>query len=250
LATGIDWVRTFNGLFRILDESGTPTYYSGGRFISKVREIDPLFPDYTQFIDERRRTNKNTSRRVYFYDILRELDEDRRIRILHRILDDIEPHQPTRARELRALLGGAVPGPIAEISPDAWNADRLARALDDIDDSITNGKYERAVTLSYTCLEGYYKAFARKRIPAAVELKEIIELSKEIKKFIATEYAAYPTEVLNMIGHVSHAIDRARNQMSESHFDNEAARWLAVYVRDLLNTQIRLLMHFFDEKAA
>ncbi len=250
MATGIDWVRAFNGLFQILDQLGTPTYYSGGRFISKVREVDPLFPDYTQFIDERRRTNKSTSRRNYYYDILRDFDEDRRIRVLHLILDDIEQHQPTRARELRAILGGAVPGPMAEISPDAWNADRLARALDEIDDSITNRKYERAVTLSYSCLEGYYKAFARKKVPTAVELREIIVLAKEIKKFIASEYPAYPAEVLNMIGHVSHAIDRARNQMSESHFDREAARWLAVYVRDLLNTQIRLLMHFFDENAA
>jgi len=250
MATGMDWVRVFNGLFQILDESGSSTYYSGGRFISKVREVDPLFPDYTQYIEERRRTNKNTSRRIYFYDILRDFDEDRRIRILHRILDDIEQHQPARARELRAILGGVVPGPNAEISPDVWNADRLARALDEIDDSITNGKYERAVTLAYSCLEGYYKAFVRKKIPTAVELKEIIELAKEIKKYLASQYPAYPGEVLNMIGHVSHAIDRARNQMSESHFDREAGRWLAVYVRDLLNTQIRLLMHFFDESAA
>jgi hypothetical protein len=148
--------------------------YSGSRFISKVREVDPLFPDYTQFIDERRRTNKSTSRRTFFYDILRDFDEDRRLRIIHRILDDIEPHQPTRAQELRAILGGAVLGPVAEISPDAWSADRLGRALDEIDDSITNGKYERAVTLSYTCLEGYYKAFVRKKISSAEDLTCII----------------------------------------------------------------------------
>jgi len=244
---GIAWVRTFNGLFQLIDQSGTPTYYSGGRFISKVREVDPLFPDYNQFIDERRRTNKSTTRRVYYYDILRDFDEDQRLRIIHRILDDIEVHEPVRVRELRSILGGAVPGPAAEISADAWSADRLARALDEIDDSITNGTYERAVTLSYSCLEGYYKAFARKKIPTAVALKEIIDLANEIRKFISAQYPAYPSEVLNMIGHVSHAIDRARNQMSEAHFDGEAARWLAVYVRDLLNTQIRLLMHFFDE---
>src|SRR3990172_3600050 len=242
MAAGMDWVRAFNGLFRILDQSGTPTYYSGGRFIAKVREIDPLFPDYTQFIDERRRTNKSTSRRNYFYDILRDFDDERRVRLLHQILDDIESHEPNRSKDIRAILVGAVPGPLAEVSADAWNADRIARALDDIDDSITTKKYERAVTLSYTCLEGYYKAFIRKKIPSAVEIREIIDLSKEIKKFIATQYPAYPSEVLNMIGHVSHAVDRARNQMSESHFDGEAGRWLAVYVRDLVNTQIRLLM--------
>ena len=246
----MDWVRAFNGLFRILDQSGMPTYYSGGRFLSKVREIDPYFPDYKQFIDERKRTNRSISRRDYFYDILRDFDEDRRIRLLNRILDDVESHEPNQSQEIRAIIGGAVPGPLAEISSDAWNADRLAHALEEIDNSIKTKKYDRAVTLSYTCLEGYYKAFARKKIPSAVELMKIIDLSKEIKKFIATQYPAYPSEVLNLIGHVSHAVDRARNQMSEAHFDGEAGRWLAVYVRDLVNTQIRLLMHFFDENTA
>lgn len=247
---GTDWVRAFNALFGILDQSGGPTYYSGGMFISKVREVDPYFPDYKQFIDERNRSGKSTSRRSYYYDILRDFDENRRVRILHLILDDVEAHEPTRVQDIRAILGGAVPGPSAEISPLAWSSDRLARALDEIDDSITNRKYDRAVTLSYTCLEGYYKAFVRKRIPAAVEVREIIDLSKEIKKFIARHFPAYPVEVLNMVGHVSHAVDRARNQLSESHFDGEAGRWLAVYVRDLVNTQIRLLVHFYSEEAA
>jgi len=250
LTARADWVRAFNALFGILDQSGTPTYYSGGRFISKVREVDPYFPDYKQFIDERNRTNKSTSRRNYYYDILRDFDEDRRLRILHRILDDVESHEPSRVQDIRAILGGGVPGPTAEISPEAWSANRLARALDEIDDSITNRKYERGITLSYTCLEGYYKAFVRKRVPAAIDLKDVIDLSKEIKKYITTHYPTYPAEVLNMIGHVSHAVDRARNQLSESHFDGEAGRWLAVYVRDLVNTQIRLLEHFYGDNAA
>jgi hypothetical protein len=48
-----------------------------------------------------------------------------------------------------------------------------------------------------------------------------------------------------MVMHVSHTVDRARNRFSEAHFEEEAARWLAVFVRDLVNTQIRLLLHFF-----
>lgn len=250
VAAATDWVRAFNALFGLLDQAEAPTYYSGGRFISKVREIDPYFPDYGQFIEERKRTNKSTTRRNYYYDILRDFDEDRRLRILHRILDDLESHDPMRVQDIRAMLGGIVPGPTAEISVGTWNAHRLARTLDNIDDSITSQKYDRAVTLSYSCLEGYYKAFVRKKVPTAIALREIIDLSKEIKKFISVQYPAYPGELLNMIGHVSHAVDRARNQMSESHFDGEAARWLAVYVRDLVNTQIRLLEHFYGDDAA
>jgi hypothetical protein len=39
------------------------------------------------------------------------------------------------------------------------------------------------------------------------------------------------------------AIDGSRNRFSEAHFTSEAASWLATYVRDLVNSQIRLL-HF------
>src|SRR5262249_37503487 len=154
-----DWVRAFNALFRVLDESGTPTYYSGGRFLSKVREVDPYFPNYKQFIDHRKASNQSTSRRDYFYDILRDFDRDKRVRIIQLIVDDIQRHEPARAQDIRSMIeGGPVRGPMAEITSDAWSADRLAHALDEIDDSITNRKYERAVTLSYTSLEGYYKA--------------------------------------------------------------------------------------------
>lgn len=47
-----------------------------------------------------------------------------------------------------------------------------------------------------------------------------------------------------MVMHVTHIVDKARNQFSESHFDKEADHWLAVYVRDLVNSQIRLLLNF------
>jgi hypothetical protein len=31
---------------------------------------------------------------------------------------------------------------------------------------------------------------------------------------------------------------------SEAHFGGEAGRWLAIYMRDLVNSQVRLLFHF------
>lgn len=54
----------------------------------------------------------------------------------------------------------------------------------------------------------------------------------------------YPDEVLNGITQAAYAIDKARNRFSEAHFGSEAASWLATYVRDLVNTHIRLLLHF------
>ena len=246
MGSDVDWVRGFNRLFEIIGLNG-PAYFSGSRFISIVRQVDQFFPNYTQYMDHRRQTGRSTSRRDYFYDIFLELDAPLRIRLFHLILDEVEPHVPERVQELRALLGGSVPGPAAEISADAWSADRLNRALRDIDDSLAVGNYDRAVSLSYSCLEGFYKAFIRKRVPKAVGQTELIDLSREIKKFVFTAYRGYPDEVLNMISHVSHAVDRARNRFSESHFEGEAAHWLAMYVRDLVNTQIRLLLNFFAE---
>ncbi len=242
----IDWVRAYNRLFEIIDTSG-PTYHSGSGFISRVREVDPYFPSYSQYMESRKQSGKSTSRRDFYYDIFLELSEELRIQLLHRIIDDVEPHATDKAQALRALLGGLVLGPTAEVSVDAWNAERLNRILRDIDDSIATNKFDRAVSLSYSCLEGYYKSFVRRRIPAAAGLSEVVALSREIKKFLATEYKDYPDEVFNMVSHVSHAVDRARNQLSESHFEGEAARWLAVYVRDLVNTQIRLLLHFHSD---
>jgi hypothetical protein len=52
--------------------------------------------------------------------------------------------------------GGIGTAPTAMVPTDAWNAERLNAFLADIDAAIAIGQYERAVTLSYTCLEGFY----------------------------------------------------------------------------------------------
>lgn len=239
----VNWVSVFNRLFEIINQEGD-CYFSGSRFIGKVRELDPYFPDYRQYIDERNRTGKSTSRKSYFYDILLGFDEDTRIRLLNSILSDVEGCGGEKAAELRGRLGGKALAPTAVVPPAAWSADRLNEYLTEIDSSISAGNYDRAITLSYTCLEGFYKAFVRKNIPSQSHLEELIALSREIKRWLSQTLAAYPDEALSMVNHISHTVDRARNRFSESHFEEEAARWLAVYVRDLINTQIRLLLHF------
>lgn len=67
---------------------------------------------------------------------------------------------------------------------------------------------------------------------------------QEVKTYLKDTIKDYPDEVLNLIRPIANAIDKARNQFIESHFGKEAGLWLATYVRDLLNTQIRLLLHF------
>jgi hypothetical protein len=239
-----NWVTVFNRLFEIINQKGTPSYFSGPRFIDKVREIDQYFPQYRQYIDERHRTGKSTSRKGYFYDILLGFDEDVRMRLLQSILSDVESDNPEMVAELRGLLGGKAYAPRAIVPADAWSAERLNDYLNQIDASIGSGNYERAISLSYSTLEGAYKAFVRKNVPEKTGLNEILGLSKEIKRYLSGTLTAYPDEVLSMVNHISHTVDRARNKFSESHFESEAARWLAVYIRDLVNTQVRLLLHF------
>ena len=49
----------------------------------------------------------------------------------------------------------------------------LNQFLKEIDECIVSANYERAVTLSYTCLEGFYKSFAKAKIPVVINDKAI-----------------------------------------------------------------------------
>jgi hypothetical protein len=128
---------------------------------------------------------------------------------------------------------------------DAWSAERLNEYLSEIDDAVGTAQYERAVTLAYTCLEGFYKSFVMRHAASSEAVPiEIIALSRQVRDYLRRSMPEYPDEILNLINHTSHAVDRARNRFSEAHFGSEAGRWLAVYMRDVVNTQIRLLLHF------
>ena len=86
----MNWAVTFNRLFELIDKGNTPNYFSGPRFIRKAKEIDPNFPAYQQFIDQRRAELKSTSRRDYYYDILLTFDEVARIALANSILNDLD----------------------------------------------------------------------------------------------------------------------------------------------------------------
>jgi hypothetical protein len=241
----MNWAVIFNRLLELIDQDDTPNYFSGPRFLRKAREIDRYFPTYQQFIDQRRAEGKSTTRRdYYYYDILLGFPEPARVAFVNSILDELDETAAVKMAELRAIFGGAVPGPVAVVPDHGWNADRLNQYLAKIDHCITTSQYERAVTLAYTCLKGFYKAFVAHCIPECADETEIIALAKCIKRYLSQTIGSYPYEALSMVNHISHTVDRARNRFSEAHFDEEAARWLAVYVRDLVNTQIRLLLHF------
>jgi hypothetical protein len=158
----IHWAPIYNRLFELIDRKGE-SYFSGGRFIGKVREVDPYFPSYKQYMDERRATAKSTSRRDYFYDILLQFDEAARMRVISSILNEVEHCDPNLAAEIRSLIGGAGTAPRAVVHPVVWSAARLNVYLAEMDAAIGTGQYERAINLAYTCLEGFYTAFIREK---------------------------------------------------------------------------------------
>jgi len=241
----IKWNAVFKRLMGLMDQPGAG-YFSGSRFIRTLQQFNDDLPNYTEYIQQRGNAGKSTTRAVFYKDILMELAEGVRVQAVYTILDELETvdGNAVSVSEIRRLLGGGTLAPNASIPAAAWNADRLNEYLSKIDAEIAAGEYEHAVTLSYTCLEGFYGAFVRAKYRQQQYPNEIIDLSKVVKSYLKSTIKNYPDEVLNGVTQAAFAVDRARNQFSQSHFAHEGGSWLATYVRDLVNTQIRLLLHF------
>jgi hypothetical protein len=208
----------------------------------------PYFPDYGQYIEQRRSSGQSTTRKDYFYAILLSLSEDNRCELVQRILDRIQDDAAETVAEVRKELGGLAAVPMPRMSSETWNSDRLNRYLQEIDSRIAGGNYEGALTLPYTSLEGCFKAFLHQRVPAVEIPDDMIELAKMVRSNLRDSIKQYPDEALALLTHVAHMVDRTRNQFSESHFDKEADRWLAVFARDLVNSEIRLPLYFMKER--
>ena len=67
--------------------------------------------------------------------------------------------------ELRAMIGGTLSAPVATIPIGAWNSERLQTFLREMDVALENRKPERVLTLSYTCMEGFFKAYVEEARP-------------------------------------------------------------------------------------
>lgn len=239
----MNWVRIFNRLFTIINIEGN-TYFSGSRFISKVREIDPYFANYSQYIEQRNKQGKSTSRKDYYYDILISFNDQDRLRLIDTILNDVQSFEPGKVAELKNELGGIATIPSPDISKEIWNANRLNDYLNEIDVRIGTLNYAAAITLAYTCLEGFLKAFVFKNMPDSSIKSELLVLTREVQGYLKSNIDKYPDEAFSILSNIAHTVDRSRNKFSESHFDEEAARWMALFVRDMVNAEIRLLLHF------
>ena len=243
----VNWIAAYNRLFIILDREGE-TYFSGPSFLKMAQQVDPGVPNYNIFIKMRNQQRLSTTRRDFYWDVIDGLNEEQKYQIFRLFFDTLEPHVREEIEGIRALVfGGGTAVPTTVMPSKAWGSEKLNTALRDIDNAIELENYNRAVTLSYTCLEGLYKAYIQECVPEHNNVTELITLARHVKNDIAGKLKSsekYPEQIVNAIPTITNAVANSRNSFSESHFDNEASRWLAIFTRDLVNSIGRLLLHF------
>lgn len=174
--------------------------------------------------------------------------EPQRFSLYRVFVDHVEPHDKAQADKIRDIVfggGRAVPTTVVPVA--LWNSEKLNNSLNDIDHAIDAHQYNRATTLSYTCLEGLYKTYVRKHVPELVGLTDLMPLCKVVKDDISRKLQAqgpFPLEIVNAMPTLTNAIANSRNGFSESHFGDDSQRWLALFARDLTNSVGRLMLNF------
>lgn len=244
----VNWIAAFNYLFNALNSENKALYVGGGTFCRMVQQVDPGSPSYQQLLPLRQSQGKSNSRKDFYWDLIQAQPEPQRFALYRVFVDHIEPHDKTQADNIRAVVfGGGYAVPTTVVPVDLWNSEKLNNSLKDIDHAIDAHQYNRATTLSYTCLEGLYKTYVRKHVPDQAGLTDLMPLCKVVKDDISRKLQAqgpFPVEIVNAMPTLTNAIANSRNGFSESHFGGESQRWLALFARDLTNSIGRLLLHF------
>jgi len=174
----INWISAFNRLFPVLDRGGE-TYYSGPSFIKMVQQVTYELPDYQTYIDLRNKQGKSTTRRHFYWDVIDALTEDQKYDLFRLFIESLEPHARDEMNDLKAFVfGGSSPVPKAKIPVDFSSSEKLSRSLAEIDKAIETGQHNRAVTLSYSCLEGIFKAYLNKNIPSSPPPNDLLAMAR------------------------------------------------------------------------
>ena len=112
----MEWITVYDLLFPLIESKAVsytepeslidavpenPDYYSGPKFIRIAQEYDPSIPHYKEYLEKRQKENKSTSRRDFFYDILKEQPAEKRIRILERIVAGLKTDDSIRLSAIK-----------------------------------------------------------------------------------------------------------------------------------------------------
>lgn len=144
----INWVREYNKLLIVMNKP--ESYFSGPTFIGIIREFDPYFYDYTQYLEYRNKESLSTSRKDYFYDILMSFKEDIRLEIIKRLFEhaaDLEGNS-SKPKSSNISTSGSLFGTIAkEVTPPTI----VEIKTEEVDISGTNETIENpTVFISYS----------------------------------------------------------------------------------------------------
>ena len=239
----MDWPKIYKQFSQIISLPGE-TYYHGTKFFDKAREIDLDRSNYEQYLSENQHKRGSPRFEDYFYEILSGFDEKDRLKFVRSVLNDVEDYEPTLVAQLRREMGDVSTIPSPKIGEGIQNAEELSKDIERIDSCINRGDYNAAVTLSYKCLEGFLRAFVTHKVPDYKGKNNIIDLTKEVRDHLEKNVTKYPAEVAQTLGNTAHAVNGLRNQFSDAHSGERAEEWLAILMRDLVNAEIRHLLHF------
>ena len=240
-----EWLRLYNAIFSLINDPDARSYYSGPRYLNVVRQVDPFYPDYTQFIANRKKLRLSTTRKDFFLDTLLAFPETDRFRIVESIIATIEEDHPSETESLRHMMTQhTLKRPDGTAAESDWSEPRLFEYLERIDREIANRSFNTANTLIYTCLEGLLKVFVKRNIEGLGMPSDVKGLAKLACEHIRRESPDYPSEVTALIKMISHAVTETRDAFSDSHYDKLSDRWVAEFLRDCLNSLARLLMSF------
>jgi hypothetical protein len=185
-----------------------------------AQQVDPGSPSYEQLIPLRRQQAKSASRRAFYWDIINGMPEPQRFQLFRLFIDELEPHAKEEVDVIRAIVfGGGYAVPTTVVPVDLWTSETLNNSLKDIDHAIDAHHYNRATTLSYTCLEGLYKAYVRKYVVGQAELSDLMPLCKVVKDDISKKLQAqgpFPVEIINAMPTLTNVIANSRTP-SASH---------------------------------
>jgi hypothetical protein len=167
MTSSVNWIAAFNYLFASLDSENKELYVSGPTFCRMVQQVDLGSPSYQQLLQLRQQQGKSSSRKDFYWDLIQGLAEPQRLQLYRLFVDHVEQHDKTAADKIRDIVfGGGRAVPTTFVPVDIWNSEKLNKSLKDIDHAIDAQQYNRATSLSYTCLEGLYKAYVRKHVPS------------------------------------------------------------------------------------
>ncbi len=243
----INWITAYNKLFNIINTEGN-TYYSGPDFIQLAQQVDDTIPHYRQYLDLRNQNGFSTSRKDFYWDIIKALSDEKKYQLFRLFVENLETFDNDNVQNLKAYVFGDTSSvPTTVIPHNIWNSEKLNSSLAEIDKAIELQQFDRAVTLTYTCLEGLYKAYVNENIKEQSHTTDLMKLTKLVKNHISDKLkieGSFPQEIVNSMSTITNAVASSRNEFSESHFDKDANKWLASYARDLTNSLGRLILHF------